>query len=35
MEIIQITKEQFDEFANTCPYKNFYQTNMIAEMFIK
>ena len=27
MEIIQITKEQFDEFANNCPYKNFYQTS--------
>lgn len=27
MEIIQLTKEQFDEYAKNCPYKNFYQTS--------
>lgn len=27
MEIIQITKEEFDEFANNHPNKNFYQTS--------
>mgnify|MGYP004522495235 FL=1 len=27
MEIIQITKEEFDKFADNCPYKNFYQTS--------
>jgi lipid II:glycine glycyltransferase (peptidoglycan interpeptide bridge formation enzyme) len=27
MELIQITKEEFDVYAKNCPYKNFYQTS--------
>ena len=27
MEIIQLTKEEFDEYAKNCPYRNFYQTS--------
>lgn len=27
MEIFQLTKEEFDNYAKNCPYKNFYQTS--------